>query len=111
MPYVTLQAICDASKMFLDVFTGIPSKIHDARVLNYHLFQKKLKGICGDRWHILGDSAYPLKKWLLTPYRDYGQLTPAQRNFNYKFCSTRVKIENAFGLLKSKWRQLLRTDF
>lgn len=77
-----------------------------------------LSDICGDEQHILGDAAYPLKKYLITPYRDgiylitpYGNLTQEQRNFNYKFSACRVKIENAFGLLKTRFRQLMRLDF
>lgn len=35
MPSLTLQAICDVNKMFLDVFTGLPSKIHDAKVFKF----------------------------------------------------------------------------
>ncbi|XP_036317984.1 putative nuclease HARBI1 [Rhagoletis pomonella] len=30
---ITLQGICDAKLRFLDVYTGIPSKIHNSRVL------------------------------------------------------------------------------
>jgi len=33
IPSITLQGICDARKRFVNTFTGIPSKIHDARVL------------------------------------------------------------------------------
>ena len=29
---LTLQAICDHKKRFIDIFTGIPGKVHDARV-------------------------------------------------------------------------------
>lgn len=67
--------------------------------------------ICQDEWHILGDSAYPIKKYLITPYRDYGNLTEQQIRFNYKLSACRVKIENAFGLLKGRFRQLMRLDF
>lgn len=108
---ITLQAICDNNKMFLDVFTGPPSKIHDARIYKLSFISKKLKDICENKWHILGDSAYPLKKWLLTPFKNYGNLSIAQRHYNYRFSATRVKIENSFGLLKSRWRQLIHTDF
>ncbi|XP_026826315.1 putative nuclease HARBI1 isoform X2 [Ooceraea biroi] len=104
---LTLQAICDSKKKFLDIFTGPPSKIHDARVFNLSFISTTLPNICGNEWHILGDTAYPLKKYLITPYKDYGNLTEEQRNFNYKFCVCRVKIENAFGLLKARFRQLL----
>lgn len=111
MPSLTLQAICDANKKFLDVFTGPPSKVHDARVFKLSFISETLPDICGDEWHVLGDAAYPLKKYLITPYRDYGNLTQEQRNFNYKFSACRVKIENAFGLLKTRFRQLMRLDF
>lgn len=63
------------------------------------------------RYHLLGDSAYPISEHLLTPYRDYGNLTQSERSFNRAFCATRVKIENAFGLLKGRFRQLNTTEF
>lgn len=34
-----------------------------------------------------------------------------QINYNLRHCQTRVKIENAFGLLKQRFRQLIRIDF
>lgn len=70
-----------------------------------------LPDICEDEWHILGDAAYPLRKYLITPYKDYGNLTEEQTNFNYKISACRVRIENAFGLLKGRFRQLIRLDF
>jgi hypothetical protein len=111
MPSLTLQAICDAKMRFLDVFTGPPSKVHDARVFKLSFISNMLPNICGNEWHLLGDAAYPLKKYLITPYRDYGNLTENKRNFNCKLSVCRVKIENAFGLLKGRFRQLMRLDF
>lgn len=111
MPSLTLQAICDANRMFLDVFTGPPSKIHDARIFKLSFISAMLPDICKDEWHILGDAAYPLRKYLITPYRDYGNLTLEERNFNHKFSACRVRIENAFGLLKARFRQLIRLDY
>lgn len=34
-----------------------------------------------------------------------------KKRYNKKHCQTRVKIENAFGLLKQRFRQLVRLDF
>ena len=110
-PSLTLQAICDSNKMFLDVFTGAPSKVHDARIFKLSFISTLLPNACGDQWHILGDAAYPLKKYLITPYRNYGNLTEEQTNFNSKFSRCRVKIENAFGLLKARFRQLIKLDY
>ncbi|XP_015514238.1 putative nuclease HARBI1 isoform X1 [Neodiprion lecontei] len=106
---LTLQGICDAKKKFLDVFTGIPGKIHDARVFTLSFIRPTVLSM-GPDFHILGDSAYPICENLMTPIRDYGNLTDEQREYNRRFCSTRVLIENAFGLLKQRFRQLIRTD-
>lgn len=54
----------------------------------------------------MGDSAYPCLKQLIVPYKDNGHLTRAQRMFNQKLSSCRVVIENAFGCLKQRFRQL-----
>lgn len=108
---LTLQAICDSKLRFLDIFTGVSSKIHDSRVLSLSYINETLPTIVGQDRHILGDSAYPICTWLLTPYKDYGNLTPSHVDYNYRFSKTRVKIENAFGLLKSRFRQLIRLDF
>lgn len=42
----------------------------------------------------------------MVPYRDNGHLTHAQRTFNRELSSCRVIIENAFGCLKQRFRQL-----
>lgn len=46
----------------------------------------------------------------MIPYKDYGNLSDKQRQFNKQFCATRVLIENAFGLLKNRFRQLIELD-
>ncbi|VDI21006.1 Hypothetical predicted protein [Mytilus galloprovincialis] len=46
------------------------------------------------------------RRWLLTPYRDNGNLTRAQVNYNKSLSSKRQVIERAFGLLKGRFRRL-----
>jgi len=110
MQSMTLQGICDSRRRFLDVFTGVPSKIHDARIFRLSFISSKVNSL-GPQFHVLGDSAYPLSENLLTPYRDYGNLTPSQKTYNYKFSATRVRIENAFGMLKGRFRQLMKLEY
>lgn len=110
LPSITLQGVCDYKKKFLDVFTGLPGKIHDARVFALSDLSKHLMSLCGKKLHLLGDGAYPIREWLLVPYKDYGRLTEPQKMFNKTFCATRVLIENTFGLLKCRFRQLLYLD-
>lgn len=107
---LTVQAICDADKRFIDVFTGTPGKIHDARVFKLSPISNTLQRICEGRFHILGDGAYEIREWLLTPYRNYETLGQLKKKYNDKFCVTRVVIENAFGMLKKRFIQLMRID-
>lgn len=60
--------------------------------------------------HFLGDCAYPLSSFLLTPYRDNGYLTLSQTTFNTRMSSVRVIIEPVIGLLKAKFRRLKYLD-
>ncbi|KAI4455632.1 hypothetical protein MML48_9g00001212 [Holotrichia oblita] len=90
---LTLQGICDNKKRFIDVFTGPPSKNHDSRDFNLSFISKELPYLCGERVHLLGDSAYALAPYLMTPYRDYGKLTLAEQSFNRTLSKTRVVID------------------
>ena len=94
--YITLQGICDSKLRFLDVYTGLPSKTDDSRILKLSFIGKDLPKICSPKYYLLGDSAYPLREYLLTPFYDYGNLNNSEKNYNLKFSTTHVKIENAF---------------
>ncbi|KAJ8935599.1 hypothetical protein NQ314_012720 [Rhamnusium bicolor] len=62
-------------------------------------------------YHLLGDGAYSITEWLLTPYKDYGNLSNAQIQYNKHLSATRVLIENAFSLLRSRFRQIQKLEF
>ena len=55
----------------------------------------------------MGDSGYPLLTWLMKPY---AHNTSAQRSYNYRLSRARIVVENAFGRLKARWRQLLKPN-
>lgn len=88
---------------------GWPGRSHDAAVWKSSALGLKFEN--GEinippESHLLEDSAYPLRTYLLTPYRDNGFLSPTQKKYNYYHSSTRVCIEQAFGILKGKFRIL-----
>jgi len=39
--------------------------------------------------HLIGDSAYGLSEWLLTPYKDFGNLSNDQKRYNFIHSSSR----------------------
>jgi hypothetical protein len=103
---ILLQGVCDYKKKIIDVFCGEAGSMHDARLLKESsLYERGLNGFFGNNC-LLGDSAYPCLDWLVTPFKDNGALSRSQRLFNYRHSSTRIVIENAFGLLKGRFRRL-----
>ena len=50
---------------------------------------------------VLGDSAYPLTDWLITPYP--GDPEDARGRFNKAHIKTRNTVERAFGVLKKRF--------
>lgn len=56
---------------------------------------------------IVGDSAYPLKNWLIKLFSNREHLLPQERRLNVKLSAMRSKIERAFGLFKERSRLLL----
>lgn len=55
-------------------------------------------------YFMLGDAAYPLKSYLLTPFS--GNLTPDMQIYNYRHARARRCVECAFGVLSARWRVL-----
>ena len=115
-----IQEVADHKYRFIDVYTGWPGSVHDASVFaNSPIYKKGIEGrlfnglkksigskdvpVC-----LLGDSAYPLKSWLLKPFPHNGLLTRSQQLFNYRLSKARIVIENTFGQLKGRWRCLIK---
>ncbi|XP_048244734.1 putative nuclease HARBI1 [Haliotis rufescens] len=64
----------------------------------YQLFERNVLPIgC----HFLGDSGYPCKKWLLTPF--LRPLPGPQTNYNRSHKRTRSIVERAIGQLKRRF--------
>ena len=112
---VNLLAICNSKKQFIFIDVGFPGSAHDSRVLNCSGFLENLESNKDDLlpngdYHIIGDSAFPLSRYLLVPFKDYGNLSPKQIKFNKALSKTWVLIENTVGLLKCRFKRLFYID-
>ena len=115
-----VQGIVDSSGLFLSVVTGFPGSLHDSRMLrlsdvywaaeNEDILMEPTLDLRGTviRPLVVGDSAYPLKTWLLPVIKDNGALNRDQKKFNKELSKARIVSEHAFGLLKGRWRALLK---
>lgn len=107
---VVLQAVSDHEMMFTDCYVGWPGSVHDARVLSNSDLSNSTDEKFEDDCFLLGDSAYPLKTWLMTPCKDYGNLTVQKKHYNYLQSSTRMVVEKSFASLKGRFRKLKYMD-
>ena len=117
---VVIQGVADASFRFLDISAGYPGSIHDARVLRLSNLHREIeqgnwlngptKQISGSeiRPLLVGDSAYPLSVWLMKPFKQTRTLSERQLRFNRALGQARVVIEQAYGILKGRWRCLYK---
>ena len=64
-----------------------------------------------DGSYLIGDGAYPLGQYLLTPFKEYSNLPAPERFYNYCLSSARSVIERAFGLMKGKFQRLKMIEF
>ncbi|VDI18195.1 Hypothetical predicted protein [Mytilus galloprovincialis] len=107
-PSIQLQAVVDNNMKIINAYTGWPGCVHDARVLrNSSVYIKAEAGeLFSQNYHIFGDNAYPLRNWLVTPFKNFGNLTRQQIKFNKRLSGVRQTVERAFGHLKGRFRRL-----
>ncbi|XP_039300679.1 putative nuclease HARBI1, partial [Nilaparvata lugens] len=101
---VILQGICNENCKFINISTGYPAttRVFGLRPIGQELQDNDQRMIAPEH-HLIGDAAYRLTTYLLTPYRDTGHLTESQSNYNKKLSSVRSVIERSFGRLKGKF--------
>ena len=95
---IGLQGLIGANLIFLDVATGYPGSWHDARNLrNSSLFRK------AENNEILENPKDVIYGSQFGP-----ALTRPQRKFNKILSKGRVHVKRSFGILKARWRCLLK---
>ena len=118
-----LMAICDARYVFTLVDIGNYGSNNDSGIFRHSAMGKAFfdndmnlpepeilqenPGLGKIPYFIVGDEAFPLQPWLLRPFPGQG-IPEDQKIFNYRLSRARRVIENAFGILATRWRILSR---
>lgn len=117
---IVLMGIVNANYAFLFVDVGANGRVSDGGVFSNTAFYKKLveKGLCIPKpenlpstninvpYVFVGDDAFPLMENLMKPFSKRN-LTNEEIIYNYRVSRSRRIVENAFGILASRFRILL----
>ena len=113
---VNVQAMCNRSRKFLWCYTSNKGSTHDSVAFSnsrlYSLLAQKVDQLENQGYFLVGDSAYNLTPFLLTPYTtEEVRQDPSHTcdTFNFFLSSSRIHIECAFGELVRRWGILWRT--
>ena len=106
---VLLQGIVSSKCFFWDFDIGWAGSMHDTNLwARSDIGQFCAAGRLAP-YALVGDAAYPCRPWMLTPYKGHKDgLSREEYHWNYVQSSTRMCVERAFGMLKGRWRILLK---
>ncbi|XP_058813410.1 putative nuclease HARBI1 [Topomyia yanbarensis] len=104
---INVMLVCDHTLMIRYVDANHPGSSHDSFVFNASSLSSYLNTRYerGERntW-LLGDAGYPLKPFLITPYRTGANDEIEKLRFNEKHSRTRITVERSIGVLKATFR-------
>lgn len=93
-----LQAIIDADMRFMNVFADYPGEPD---------LLEAVVELCGDKYCVLGNQAFPCLPQLLVPFPSDGlPLTIAQQSFNDQLAQVHTAYQKVFQRLLQRFRQL-----
>lgn len=103
---LNIQAICGPDLLFYNIVSRWPGSVHDAKIFeNSRIHDALQDGLLPG--HLLGDSGYANRKYLLTPLLSPNN--PQEERYNASHIQTRNTIEIAFGVLKRRFSYLGKT--
>ncbi|KAK3918547.1 Putative nuclease [Frankliniella fusca] len=108
---INCQVAADCNMVILSVNASYPGSTNDAFIWRHAPLKRRLMEAFQEdqsSW-LLGtaDSAYPTEPWMLIPILDAPKES-AEAHYTRMHCHARCSIERTFGILKGRWRCLLR---
>ncbi|XP_046577279.1 putative nuclease HARBI1 [Haliotis rubra] len=102
---INTQIVIDSDDRIIDIVARWPGSTHDSRILTTSGLCRMFEGnqlpvSC----HLLGDSGYPCRRWILTPF--LRPLPGSQTNYNRSHKKTRNCVERGIGQLKRRFHVL-----
>jgi hypothetical protein len=98
------MAIVDHDYCFRYMNAGANGRNSDGGVFRQcPIYQELENNMLPDGGFLVGDDAFPLKPFLLKPH-SHRSLSYAEKVFNYRLSRARGIVENAFGILVSRFR-------
>jgi hypothetical protein len=97
-----------------NVIFGIMTMGGVGSICDWVLFQKIKLGnrVMKDKfllYKLIGDVAYPIRPWFYSPFKDAKDGLPRYKtHWNFIQSSTRMLVERVFGILKGRFRILLK---
>ncbi|KAF9413696.1 hypothetical protein HW555_008142, partial [Spodoptera exigua] len=102
------NVFCNVDLKIMDIVTRLRGSVHDSRIFREcRLKQRFAAGAFSGI--LLYDSGYPCTPYLFTPLLN--PTTPQEERYNRSHSRTRNTVERCFGLLKQRFRCLLRGMF
>ncbi|KAM4049142.1 uncharacterized protein ACNLHF_006590 [Anomaloglossus baeobatrachus] len=115
---IILMALVNANYEFIAVDVGMNGRVSDGGVLEHTGFGERLQNgelhlppnsdtTANLNFVFVGDEAFPLHPNLMKPFPQKS-LTAERQRFNYRLSRARRVVENAFGIMKSRFRLALK---
>ena len=106
---ILLQSVVSSKCLFWDFDIGWAGSMHNANLWARMDIGQFCEAGCLSLYALVGDAAYPCRPWMLAPYKGHKDgLSREEFHWIFVQSSTRMCIERASGMLKGRWRILLK---
>ncbi|KFM70550.1 putative nuclease HARBI1, partial [Stegodyphus mimosarum] len=98
---LNVQTVCDADLYVRNIVARWPGSTHDMTVFSNSYVHAKMEADVPPEYHLIGDSGYGCRTYLLTPYLD--PTSEGQRRYNNSHIYARNTVERQYGVWKRRF--------